>query len=112
MNEFTYKIENFYIDEARRLIATIAKKAIVTIEGIEYEYSITKTVIRDGFLKHYIEIEDEPVGNIEKAVLVNENGIQLVTGEGIIEKGDDGWQIAFKMFVKVQEEGAEQEWQM
>lgn len=104
MNDFTYKIEDFYIDEARRLIATVAKKAIVTIEGIEYEYPITKTVIRDGFLKHYIEIEDEPYGNIEKAVLVNENGVPLIVGEGIIEKGDNGWQIAFKMFVKVQEE--------
>lgn len=102
--DFTYKIENFYVDEARRLIATIAKKAIVTINGVEYEYPITKTVIRDGFLKHYIEIEDEPVGNIEKAVLVNENGVPLVTGEGLIEKGDDGWQIAFKMYVKVEDD--------
>lgn len=102
MNNFAYRIEDFYIDEARRLIATIAKKAIATIEGIEYEYPITKTVIRDGFLKHYIEIEDEPIGNIEKAVLVNENNIPLITGEGFIEKGDDGWQMAFKMFIKVE----------
>lgn len=107
MTDFSYKIEDFYIEESRRLIATIAKKAVVTIEGQEYEYPITKTVIRDGFLKHYIEIEDEPVGNIQKAVLVNENGVPLITGEGIIEKGDDGWQMAFKMFVVVQEEGDE-----
>ncbi|RIJ63595.1 hypothetical protein [Rummeliibacillus sp. POC4] len=107
MNDFTYKINEFYAEESRRLIASIAKKAFITINGAEYEYPITNTVIRDGFLKHYIEIEDEPAGNIEKAVLVNENGIPLVTGTGIIEKGDDGWQIAFKMFVKVQEEGAE-----
>lgn len=104
MPEFTYKIEPFYVDEARRLIATIAKKAIVTVEGQEYEYPITKTVIRDGFLKHYIEIEDEPVGDIQKAVLVNENGVPLITGEGLIEKGDDGWQIAFKMYVKVEDD--------
>lgn len=103
-NNFTYKIEDFYVDEIRRLAATIAKKAIVTIDGQEYEYPITKTVIRYGFLKHYIEIEDEPVGNIEKAVLVNENGIPLITGEGLIEKGDDGWQIAFKMYVKVEDD--------
>ncbi len=104
MDNFSYKIEDFYIEEARRLIASVAKKAIVTIEGQDYEYPIAKTVIRDGFLKHYIEIEDEPYGNIEKAVLVNGNGVPLITGEGIIEKGDDGWQIAFKMFVSVQEE--------
>ena len=103
MNTFEYSIENFYIEEARRLIATVAKKAFVTIEGVTYEYPITKTVIRDGFLKHYIEIEDEPVGNIEKAVLTNANGVPLITGTGIIEKGDDGWQIAFKLFVIVSE---------
>ena len=108
-NNFTYKIEDFYVDEIRRLAATIAKKAIVTIDGQEYEYQITKTVIRDGFLKHYIEIEDEPVGNIEKAVLVNENGIPLITGEGLIEKGDDGWQIAFKMYVKADDKAEDDE---
>jgi hypothetical protein len=108
MNQLDYQIETFYVDEVRRLAATVAKKAFITIEGVEYEYPIVKTVIRDGFLKHYIEIEDEPVGNIEKAVLANENNVPLITGEGIIEKGDDGWQLAFKLFVEVaQEEGGE-----
>ena len=104
MNHFSYKIEDFYIDESRRLTSTIAKKALVTIAGVEYEYPITKTVIRDGFLKHYIEIEDEPVGDIEKAVLVTANNVPLITGTGLIEKGDDGWQMAFKLFVTVSQE--------
>lgn len=97
------KIENFWVEEIRRRASTIAKKAIVTIDGQEYEYPITKTVIRDGFFKHYIEIEDEPVGNIKKAVLVNENGIPLYTDTTLIEKGDNGWQIAFKLYVTVKD---------
>lgn len=103
MNLFDYKIEDFWVDEIRRLAATVAKKAFVTISGQEYEYPITKTVIRDGFLKHYIEIEDEPVGDIEKAVLVNENNVPLATGVGVIEKGDEGWQFAFKAFVLLED---------
>lgn len=109
MNQFNYAINDFYVEEARRLMATIAKKAMVTINGSEYEYPVVKTVIRDGFLKHYIEIEDEPIGDIEKAILMNENNIPLVTGEGLIEKGDDGWQIAFKLFVEVKSDEHEEE---
>lgn len=97
------RIENFWVEEIRRRASNIAKKAVVTIEGQEYEYPIAKTVIRDGFFKHYIEIEDEPVGNIEKAVLVNENDVPLYTDTTLIEKGDDGWQIAFKLFVLVKD---------
>lgn len=101
---FEFKIEPYWVDEIRRLAETIAKKAIVTIEGQEYEYPITKTVNRDGFFKHYIEVEDEPVGNVERIILTNEFNVPLASGNGIIEKGDDGWQFAFKVFVELKEE--------
>ncbi|ARD47564.1 hypothetical protein [Sporosarcina sp. P33] len=103
----TYEIQDFWVDEVRRLAATIAKKAIVTIAGEDYEYPITKTVERDGFFKHYIEVEDEPIGDIERTVLVNENNIPLAIGEGIIEKGDEGWQFAFKVFVSLDKKEGE-----
>ena len=97
----TYEIQDSWVDEVRRLAATIAKKAIVTIAGEDYVYPITKTVERDGFFKHYLEVEDEPIGDIERTVLVNENDIPLAIGEGIIEKGDEGWQFAIKVFVSL-----------
>ena len=104
---FEFHIEPYFVDEIRRIATTIAKKAIVTIAGEDYEYLITKTVNRDGFFKHYIEIEDEPVGDIERAVLVNEHDIPLASGEGLIEKDDEGWQFAFKVFVSLEtKEGA------
>lgn len=99
---FDFTIEPFMVDEVRRLAAGLGKEAIVTIEGQDYTYPITKTVPRDGFFKHYIEVEDEPVGNIERAVLVNESGIALMTGTGLIEKNDEGWQLAFKAYVTLQ----------
>lgn len=98
------KIENFYIEEIRRRAASIAKKAIVTIAGEDYEYPIVKTVIRNGFFKHYISVEDEPVGDIERAVLVNENGIPLQTDDTLIEKGRNGWMISFKVFLLISDE--------
>ena len=104
MNTFNWETEDFYIDEGRRLFATIAKRAIVTIDGTDHEYPITKTVIRDGFFKHYIEVEDEPVGDITSVILVNENNVPLARGEGLIEKGSKGWQFAFKRFVLMEEE--------
>lgn len=107
MTLFTYEVLPYYVDEIRRLAETIAKKAVVTIEGVEYDYPITKTVNRDGFFKHYIEVEDEPVGNIERIVLMNENDIPLAEGTGLIEKDDEGWQFAFKVFVTLQEKEGE-----
>lgn len=103
MTLFKFEILPYYVDEIRRLAETIAKKAVVTIEGEDYDYPITKTVNRDGFFKHYIEVEDEPVGNIEKIVLLNEFDVPLAEGIGLIEKDDEGWQFAFKVFVTLEE---------
>ena len=105
MSNLEWTAEPFYIDEGRRLFASIAKKAVVTIDGEEYEYPITKTVNRDGFYKHYIEVEDEPVGDITEIVLMNENNIPLARGKGLIEKGSKGWQFSFKRYVLLEERG-------
>lgn len=97
-------IEPLFEDLIRQDASKHIKKAIITINGFDYEYPIIKTVIRDGFFKHYIEVEDEPVGTIEKAVAVDEFGRALMTEVVNFEKGDDGWQMAFKIKVNVIEE--------
>ncbi len=83
------------------------KKAIVTINGQQHEYPVTKTVIRDGFFKHYIEVEDEPIGIIERAVAVDENGQELIVQEPNFDKGDEGWQMAFKVLIVAKDEQEE-----
>lgn len=98
-------LEPLFEDLIRRDAARHIKKAIVTIDGEDYEYPITKTVIRDGFFKHYIEVEDDPIGTVEKAVAVDEFGRALITQNPNFLKGDEGWQMAFKVSVKIQEEG-------
>ena len=102
-------IEPIFEDLIRQEAARHIKKAIVTINGQEYEYPVTKTVIRDGFFKHYIEVSDEPVGVIEKAVAIDEYGRALITQEPHFDKGDDGWQIAFKVAVTIKEEETKDE---
>ncbi len=97
-------IEPLFEDLIRQDASRHIKKAIVTINGAEYEYPIIKTVIRDGFFKHYIEVEDEPIGTVEKAVAVDEFGRALMTENVNFEKGDDGWQMAFKIKVQISEE--------
>lgn len=101
--EWKTEILPFWIDDIRRDAAKKPQNAIVTIEGQDYTYPVTKTVVRDGFLKVYIEVEDEPVGNVTKALLVNANNVPLARGSGLIEKGDEGWQFSFKLFVTMKE---------
>ncbi|MEK5069825.1 hypothetical protein [Sporosarcina sp. FSL K6-1508] len=107
MDEFKFIPNEYYIEEGRRRFASIADYAIITIDGEGYEYPIAATVERDGFFKHYFEVEDEPVGNIERIELFTQSGASLGSGNGYIEKGDDGWQIAIKLFVVLKEEASE-----
>lgn len=103
IKEWEWSIEPFYGTVMRNMASSVAKDAAVVIDGQEYIYPITKTVIEDNFFKHYIEIEDEPIGDIEKITLRNENEIALSTGVGLIEKGNEGWHAAFKIYFEEKE---------
>lgn len=97
-----------YIDTGRRLFAGIADHAMITIAGEEYRYPIAETIIRDGFFKHYFDVEDEPIGDIEKLRLYDINGALLGETEGgVIEKDDEGWSISIKLFVILEESEVE-----
>lgn len=98
IKEWEWSIQPFYENVMRNMASSIAKDAAVVIDGQEYVYPIIKTVIEANFFKHYIEIEDEPIGNIESITLRNENEIALATGVGLIEKEDEGWHMAFKLY--------------
>lgn len=98
IKDWEWSIMPFYTNVMRNMASSIAKDAVVTVNGEDYVYPIAKTVMEDTFFKHYIEIEDEPIGNIEKIVLRNENEIPLATGVGLIEKDDEGWHLAFKIY--------------
>lgn len=98
IKNWEWAIMPFYTNVMRNMASSIAKDAAVTIDGQTYSYPITKTVIEDNFFKHYIEIQDEPIGNIERIVLRNENEIPLAEGYGLIEKDDEGWHMAFKLY--------------
>lgn len=107
--DWSWELNEHFVNTVRTIASNLGKSAIVTIDGEDYAYPIAKTVVRDGFFKWYVEIEDEPFGNIEKAVIVNENNIPILSGEGIIEKGDDGWHLAFKIYITPKVENDEVE---
>ncbi len=98
IKSWEWAIQPFYENVMRNMASSIAKDAAVVIDGEEYVYTITKTVIEDNFFKHYIEIEDEPIGSIQSVTLRNENEIPLAVGSGLIEKDDEGWHMAFKLY--------------
>lgn len=79
-------------------------KAKVTINGIEEEYEIYETIIRDNVVKKYVYIEDEPQGLIERACLVDQYGRELIIQEPNLEKGQDGWIISFKIVIEIKDE--------
>lgn len=81
-------------------------KARVTINGIEDEYEIYETIIRDNIIKKYVYIEDEPQGLIERAVLVDQYGRELIVQEPNLQKGQDGWIISFKLIIEIKDESA------
>lgn len=79
------------------------KKAIVTIDGTEYEYPIERTIVKENEFKHYIYVQDEPVGVIEKVVMLDELDRELMIKEPNFNKGDEGWYIAFKVRITIEE---------
>lgn len=85
-----------YTERALLAVSQIIKKAYIRVDGVYYLYNIAKTVIRDGFYKHYFEVDSDPVGNIDKAVAVDDAGVPLWGGNFDVKKDDEGWHLAIK----------------
>lgn len=85
-----------YTERALLAVSQIIKKAYIRIDGVYYLYNIAKTVIRDGFYKHYFEIDSDPIGTIDKAVAVDDAGVPLWGGNFDVKKDDEGWHLAIK----------------
>lgn len=100
IREWKWTIKPFYKSVMKNMASSVAKDAVVTINGNEHVYPISKTVIENDFFKHYIEIEDEPIGDVDRIVLRNEDEAPLAVGEGNIEKDNEGWHMAFKFCFK------------
>ena len=89
-----------YTEQALQAVSKLIKKTMIKIEGQYYEYPISKTIIQDDFYKHYFEVDSDPVGRIERAVAIDENGVPLWADNFDIQKDDNGWHLAIKASLK------------
>ncbi|WP_110113277.1 hypothetical protein [Bacillus sp. CGMCC 1.16541] len=92
-----------FVDLLKQDAVRYFKKAIVTIDGVDYEYPIDTTIVKENEFKHYIYVQDEPVGVINKVVMLDELDRELMIKEPNFNKGDDGWYIAFKVKINIEE---------
>lgn len=93
-----------YLERLLIMASSVIKSANITVSGQTDNYPITKTVIEDNFYKHYFEIGSEPIGIIERAEAVDENGIVMWEKDYEIDKDDNGWHIAVKVAIVLIEE--------
>lgn len=92
-------IHQLEIDLTIEFLTNLAKKAMVTIDGQEEAFPISKTVREGDVIKRYIVLEDE-LGLITESRLVDSQGRTLESHSTNVEKGPDGFMIAF--FTKLQ----------
>lgn len=100
-------------DENKLLLSLVMQDTInhfdrvkMVIDGQEIIRPITLRVMEDDFIKVYAEIEDEPAGIVERAILLDKYDRALHVKEVNFDKGYDGWHVAFKFKFAITEEGA------
>lgn len=79
------------------------EKVKMIINGEEIICPITLRVFEDDYIKVYAEIEDEPAGMVEQAVLLDKYDRALHTKIVDFDKGTDGWHVAFKFNFEITE---------
>lgn len=96
-------INQLEIDLIIDFLLNLPRKALITINGLDVEYPITKSVREGNKIHRYILVEDE-IGHITKARLVDHLGRDLETYSTSIDKGIDGFNIKFSTTIKVEGE--------
>lgn len=96
-------LTDVFKERALVALSSFFKSANITVSGQTDNYPIAKTVIEGDFFKHYFEIGSEPEGVIEHVEVVDGNGITLWQKDYNINKDDNGWHIAIKFALKIEE---------
>ncbi|MED4399763.1 hypothetical protein [Metabacillus fastidiosus] len=95
-------IKDLYISEMITHMASLGKKAKVTIDGVEKEFNIFKTLIKGKTFKHLIYLTND-IGKITDAKLLDIQGRELQTESFNVTKGPDGFTIVFVVTIEVKE---------
>ena len=81
-------------------ILNLFDKAVVTADGVEYEYEIYSKEVKEDKLVVTIYIQDEFYGNISEKAIVDKEGNKLLVNDINIDKSEDGLYVRFGIKLK------------
>ena len=94
-------IQQLLVDVTADFISNYVRGAVITIDGVDVDYPIYKT-IRDGNkIKKLVYIQSEE-GLVTDAIIVDANGRELQTKVIDITKNEVGLVIAFVIEIKIE----------
>ena len=93
-------VKRIVIDRTLDFLMKMAKKAVLTIDGIEVEQDFHSQVIEGDTIKTYVYLSDGH-GVVSSAKLVDAIGIELDNYNVNIETSEDGLMIAFTLSVQL-----------
>ncbi len=85
-------------DRTLEFLKNMAKKAVVTIDGQQYEKEFHSQLVEDDTVKTYIYLDDGH-GIVTEAKLVDEHDIELDKYTTHVEQSEDGLMIVFTLSV-------------
>ncbi len=94
-------IQQILVDETTGIIDLYVKKAVITINGVDVEYPIFKTIREGNKLKKLVYLQSE-TGRISGAKIVDAHDRDLQTMVIDITKDVNGLVIAFVIDIKTE----------
>jgi len=91
-------VSRIVIDRNLEFNKNMAKKAIVMVDGQQYEKNFHSQYIEGDTIKTYVYLDDGH-GVVSEAKLVDEYGIELDKYEMHLEQSEDGLMIVFTLTI-------------
>lgn len=95
------EIQQLFLDELLKHGEQLSRKAVVTIDGVERDFSFFRSEIIGNRLQKMVYIENE-TGTISRAILVDSQGRNLHVKDMDIIKGPHGFMIVFRVDIKIE----------
>jgi len=91
-------VARIVIDRTLEFLKNMAKKAVVTIDGVQQEKEFHSQLIEGDTIKTYVYLDDAH-GIVTEAKLVDAHGIELDKYTTYVEQSEDGLMIVFTLSV-------------
>lgn len=91
-------VARIVIDRTLEFLKTMAKKAVVTIDGVQHEKEFHSQLIEGDTIKTYVYLDDGH-GIVTEAKLIDAHGIELDKYTTHVEQSEDGLMIVFTLSV-------------